>query len=45
MHDLAVLIWHFHKEARAYAGVVVQVADDPDFITGVQHPVQQRHQQ
>ena len=28
----AILIWHFHKEARAYAGVVVQVADDPDFI-------------
>jgi hypothetical protein len=31
----AVVIWHFHKEARAYAGVVVQVADDPDFITNV----------
>lgn len=31
----AVLIWHFHKEARAYAGVVVQVADDPDFISNV----------
>ena len=31
----AVLIWHFHKEARSYAGVVVQVADDPDFITNV----------
>lgn len=31
----AILIWHFHKEARAYAGVVVQVADDPDFITNV----------
>ena len=31
----AVLIWHFHKEARAYTCVVVQVAEDPDFITGV----------
>src|SRR5215471_8855961 len=31
----AILIWHYHKEARAYAGVVVQVADDPDFITNV----------
>jgi hypothetical protein len=31
----AVLMWHFHKEARAYAGVVVQVADDPDFISNV----------
>ncbi len=31
----AVLIWHFHKEARAYAGVVAQVADDADFIGNV----------
>jgi hypothetical protein len=31
----AILIWHYHKEARAYAGVVVQVADDPDFISNV----------
>jgi hypothetical protein len=31
----AILVWHFHKEARAYAGVVVQVADDPDFISNV----------
>jgi len=33
--SFAILIWHFHKEARAYAGVVVQVADDPDFISNV----------
>ena len=32
----AILIWHYLKEARAYDDVVVQVADDPDFITGVQ---------
>ena len=31
----AVLIWHFHKEARVYFDIVVQVADDPDFITNV----------
>jgi len=31
----AILFWHYHKEARAYRDVVVQVADDPDFITGV----------
>lgn len=31
----AVLMWHYLKEARAYADVVVQVADDPDFITNV----------
>jgi len=32
----AILVWHYHKEARSYAGVVVQTADDPDFITNVQ---------
>jgi hypothetical protein len=31
----AVLLWHFHKQARVYFDVVVQVADDPDFITHV----------
>ena len=31
----AVVLWHFHKQARVYRDVVVQVADDPDFITGV----------
>jgi len=31
----AVLLWHYHKEARVYLDVVVQVADDPDFITNV----------
>ncbi len=32
----AIVVWHFHKEARAYADVVIQVADDPDFISNVQ---------
>lgn len=32
----AVVVWHYHKEARAYAGVVVQTSDDPDFISNVQ---------
>jgi len=32
----AVAIWHFHMEMRVYHDVVVQVADDPDFIRGVQ---------
>ena len=32
----AVLFWHYHKQARVYYDVVVRVADDPDFITGVQ---------
>ena len=31
----AILIWHYLKEPRAYADVVVQVADDPDFISNV----------
>jgi|SRR4051812_22299128 hypothetical protein len=31
----AVLLWHYHKQPRVYKGVVVQTADDPDFITGV----------
>ncbi|MGI9241005.1 MAG: discoidin domain-containing protein, partial [Verrucomicrobiales bacterium] len=35
-HELhAVLLWHFHKNARAYLDVVVQVSDDPTFQTGV----------
>jgi hypothetical protein len=32
----AFLIWHYHKEARVYDDVIVQVADDPDFISNVQ---------
>jgi len=32
----AVLIWHYHSQARVYRDVIVQVADDPDFITDVQ---------
>ncbi|HVE16616.1 MAG TPA: discoidin domain-containing protein [Chthoniobacterales bacterium] len=31
----AILVWHFHSQARVYKGVVVQVSDDPDFLTGV----------
>jgi len=31
----AILFWHFHKTARAYLDVVVQVADDADFTTNV----------
>jgi hypothetical protein len=31
----AILIWHYLKEARSYADVVIQVADDPDFISNV----------
>ncbi len=31
----AVVIWHYHKQPRAYFDVAVQLADDPDFITNV----------
>jgi hypothetical protein len=31
----AIVVWHYHKEARIYHDVVVQVADDPDFIVNV----------
>ncbi len=31
----AILVWHYLKEPRAYADVLVQVADDPDFISNV----------
>ena len=35
-HELwAILFWHFHKQERVYFDVVVQVADDPDFVTNV----------
>ncbi|MGD2094320.1 MAG: hypothetical protein PVH77_04850 [Phycisphaerales bacterium] len=31
----AIVIWHYHKQAVVYFDVVVQVADDPDFISNV----------
>lgn len=31
----ALLVWHYHGSARVYHDVVVQVADDADFITNV----------
>jgi hypothetical protein len=35
MEIWAILFWHYHKQSRVYYDVVVQVADDPDFITNV----------
>jgi hypothetical protein len=32
----AIVVWHYHKQPVVYRAVVVQVADDRDFITGVQ---------
>ena len=31
----AIVVWHYHKQALVYFDVVVQVADDADFITNV----------
>lgn len=31
----AIVVWHYHKQARVYYDVVVQVADDKDFVTNV----------
>jgi len=31
----AILIWHYHGEGRVYRDVIIQIADDPDFVTGV----------
>ena len=36
MHEIyAIAVWHFHKEPRVYFDLVVQLADDPDFITNL----------
>ena len=36
MHEIyAIIVWHYHKQARVYYDMVAQVADDPDFITNV----------
>jgi len=31
----AIVVWHYHAQARVYHGVVVQVADDPQFTANV----------
>jgi hypothetical protein len=31
----AVLAWHYHKQPRVYNDIIVQIADDPDFISDV----------
>jgi len=30
----AILVWHYHSQARVYHDVVVKVSDDPTFKTG-----------
>jgi hypothetical protein len=31
----AILVWHYHSQARVFRDVIVQVSDDKDFIKGV----------
>jgi hypothetical protein len=31
----AILVWHYHSQARVYRDVVVQISDDKDFLKGV----------
>ena len=31
----AILLWHYHSQARVYRDVIVQVSDDPNMKTGV----------
>ena len=31
----AILVWHYHSQARVYRDVVVQVSDNKDFLKGV----------
>ncbi|MHC4221622.1 MAG: hypothetical protein ACYST9_04305 [Planctomycetota bacterium] len=31
----AAVLWHYHKQARVYYDVIVQIADDADFTTNV----------
>jgi len=36
MYDIfAIAVWHYHKNPQVYFDVVIQVADDSDFITNV----------
>jgi len=32
----AIILWHFHKQPRVYFDVIVQVADDREFISNIQ---------
>jgi hypothetical protein len=32
----AIVVWHYHKQPRVYFDVIVQVSNDPDFVSGVQ---------
>ena len=31
----AIVVWHYHMQARVYFDVIVQVSNDPEFVNGV----------
>lgn len=31
----AIVVWHYHKQPRVYFDVVVQISNDPDFVSDV----------
>jgi len=31
----AIVVWHYHSQARVYRDVVIQLSDDKDFVSGV----------
>ena len=36
VHEMyAIILWHYHQQARVYIDCVIQVSDDKDFLTGV----------
>ena len=36
VHEMyAIIIWHYHQQARVYIDCIVQVSDDPEFEEGV----------
>lgn len=34
-HIYAIVIWHYHNQARVYSDVIVQTADNPDFTKNI----------
>jgi hypothetical protein len=35
-HEIyAIVVWHYHRQPRVYFDVVMQIADDPDFVSDV----------
>ena len=39
----AIAVWHYHSQGRVYYDMVVKVADDADFITGVKQVFNNDH--